>query len=59
LLRCNFIMRGVYVPPGTHAVEFHFNLPMRGFYISVIALALTAGLGVFVFLATRRKEEPA
>jgi len=32
---------------------------MRGFYISVIALALTAGLGVFVFLATRRKEEPA
>ena len=58
LLCCNFIMRGVFIPPGTHAVEFTFSLPMRAFYISVIGLIVTAGLGGFVFLATRRKAEP-
>jgi len=57
LLRCNFIMRGAYVPPGTHAVEFTFSLPLRAFYISVIGLSVTAVLGLFVFLATRRNED--
>ena len=27
LLRCNFIMRGVYLAPGDHTVEFNFTLP--------------------------------
>jgi hypothetical protein len=58
LLRCNFIMRGVYIAPGTHAVEFTFSLPLRPFYISICGLTATASLGLFIFLATRRKEEP-
>ena len=28
LLRCNFIMRGVQLPPGAHAVEFNFQIPV-------------------------------
>jgi hypothetical protein len=54
LLRCNFIMRGVYVPPGTHAVEFIFNLPLRDFYISVVGWVVSLGLGLFVIVATRK-----
>ena len=35
LLRCNFIMRGVSLTPGTHTVEFHFRPPYRGLYVSL------------------------
>jgi hypothetical protein len=28
LLRCNYIMRGVYLAPGSHKVEFRFHLPL-------------------------------
>jgi hypothetical protein len=38
LLHCNFIMRGVYLPPGTHTVEFKFTLPNRPLYISLAAI---------------------
>ena len=27
LLRCNYIMRGVYLPAGPHTIEFRFSLP--------------------------------
>lgn len=45
LLRCNFIMRGVYLPPGTHAVEFAFKPGLKVSYVSL------AGLGVGLLLA--------
>jgi hypothetical protein len=46
LLRCNYLMRGVYLLPGEHRVEFRFQPPIRMFYLSLAAL----GLG-FVLLA--------
>ena len=49
LLRCNFIMRGVALTPGTHTVEFHFRPPYRGLYVSLAGVAL--GLGLCGFLA--------
>jgi hypothetical protein len=33
LLKCNFIMRGVCVPPGEHTVSFRFRVPMGLLYI--------------------------
>ncbi|HWQ91162.1 MAG TPA: protein kinase, partial [Clostridia bacterium] len=27
LLRCNYLMRGVHLPPGTHTVSFSFRIP--------------------------------
>jgi len=44
LLRCNYIMRGVYLSAGTHTVEFHFQPPMRPFYVSLAAI----GVGVLL-----------
>lgn len=35
LLRCNFIMKGVLIEPGTHEVRFEYRPPRIGFYISV------------------------
>ena len=57
LLRCNFIMRGVQVPPGSHTVEFRFEPPVRAFYLSLTAVL--AGLvlcGVLIFAHRRERE---
>jgi hypothetical protein len=40
LLRCNYIMRGVLVPPGAHTVEFRFQPPIGFLWVSVTAFAL-------------------
>jgi hypothetical protein len=40
LLRCNFIMRGVSVPAGSHTVEFVFKPAAVPFYISFAAIGL-------------------
>ncbi len=55
LLRCNFIMRGVQVPAGTHTVEFQFSLSHKLLYVSLAAMGLAVLLGGFLFVATRRK----
>jgi hypothetical protein len=49
LLRCNYLMRGVYLQPSTHAVEFRFTPPVDTLYVSLAAVAL--GLGLCGFLA--------
>jgi hypothetical protein len=40
LLRCNYLMRGVQLPPGEHLVEFSFRLPGTALYISLAAILL-------------------
>ena len=61
LLRCNYLMRGVYLLPGIHTIEFKF-LPAVGLlWVSLAAdiLAL-AGLGIFiVFFIKSRPAVPA
>jgi hypothetical protein len=60
LLRCNFIMRGVYLPAaGQHTVEFSFTLPHRPLYVTLAAIGVGLLLGGFLFYASRRNAEPA
>ncbi|HUZ06871.1 MAG TPA: hypothetical protein VMV89_05220 [Candidatus Paceibacterota bacterium] len=55
LLRCNYIMRGVYLAPGSHTVEFQFKLPMKPLYVTLAAIATgICLLGLLVFLQRRR-----
>lgn len=51
LLRCNYIMRGVFVPGGSHKVEFKYRPPMNSLYVTLSAM----GVGVLLlgFLAAR------
>jgi hypothetical protein len=56
LLRCNFLMRGVFLQPGTHLVEFKFLPPVGLLYVSIASIgsALLA-MGIFlVFLNSER-----
>jgi hypothetical protein len=54
LLRCNYIMRGVYLTPGTHTVEFDFLLPSGPLYVSLSAIGVGILLCVVLFVSTRR-----
>ncbi len=44
LLRCNYIMRGVYLPTGTHRVEFSFKPPLAPFCVSLTAIGVGIAL---------------
>jgi hypothetical protein len=37
LLRCNFLMRGVFLTPGRHTVEFRYQRPLTPLYLSLCA----------------------
>ncbi|MDD5139083.1 MAG: hypothetical protein PHY43_02350 [Verrucomicrobiales bacterium] len=55
LLRCNFIMRGVYLPAGPHTVEFQFRLPNGPLKITLAAIATGFVLiGLLIFLGRRK-----
>ena len=40
LLRCNFIMRGVSMPAGSHTVEFQFHLPNKMLLATIASIAI-------------------
>lgn len=49
VLRCNYLMRGVFLTPGSHRVEFRFQPPIGPLYVSLAAIALCLALvGVVV-----------
>jgi len=57
VLRCNYLMRGVQVPAGEHRIEFRFEPPITGLYISLTAIALGLGLIGFLVLASRSASQ--
>jgi hypothetical protein len=57
LLRCNFIMRGVYLTPGAHTVEFQFKLPNGPLYVTLTAIAV--GIFLLGFLVFLQRGKPA
>jgi len=56
LLRCNYLMRGVYLSPGTHTVEFNFSLPLGPLYITIAAAVVGLLLCVVLFVSMRRSS---
>ena len=48
LLRCNYIMQGVFVPAGQHTIDFRYQPPLKYLYISVAALLIGVLLGGYV-----------
>ncbi|HWH70174.1 MAG TPA: YfhO family protein, partial [Candidatus Sulfotelmatobacter sp.] len=60
LLRCNYLMRGVYLTPGSHKVEFRFQPPMDAFYVSLSAVGLAVLLcGLLLVVKGPSESEPA
>jgi hypothetical protein len=59
LLRCNYLMRGVYVPAGPHTVEFNFRLSNKPIYVTLSAIGVGILLCVGLFGLTRREKSAA
>jgi hypothetical protein len=60
LLLCNFLMRGVYLLPGTHTVEFKFR-PANGLFfvsLSAVIIALVL-LGILIAIIIKSRPMPA
>jgi hypothetical protein len=58
LLRCNFLMRGVYLTRGQHTVEFQFKLSDSPMYVTLTAIAIGILLCGFLIVSNRHKAEP-
>ena len=58
LFRANFIMRGIYLPAGKHAIEFEFTQPLTALYVSLSALAVGVVLLILLFVSNRPSEPP-
>lgn len=58
VLRCNYIMRGVYLTPGAHHIDFHFRAPLQWFYVSSAAFGIAVLLLGYV-VVTRLKANRA
>jgi hypothetical protein len=56
VLRCNYTMRGVFVPQGQHTIEFHFRAPMQWLYVSSLAFAFGLGLVGYVLVGQFGKK---
>jgi hypothetical protein len=60
LLRCNFIMRGVYLTPGQHTVEFQFSQPNKPLFVTLAAISTGLLLcGVLLVLTRRNRPDKA
>jgi len=57
LLRCNLVMRGVYLTPGAHTVEFLFSQPSSLLYVTLAAIGAGILLGGLLLLAERRTNQ--
>ncbi len=56
LLRCNYIMRGVYLMPGSHTVEFQFSFPHKPLYVTLTAMGTGILLCGFLYFSTRKAQ---
>jgi len=57
LLCCNFIMRGVYLTPGTHKIEFQFLPPCWLLYVSLSAIGAGLLLLILVIPSNRGRSK--
>jgi hypothetical protein len=58
MLRCNFLMRGAYLTPGSHTVEFFYQPPLGTFYVNLGVIAV--GLLLLGYLAfSSRLSDPS
>ncbi|MCB1126369.1 MAG: hypothetical protein KDM81_07735, partial [Verrucomicrobiae bacterium] len=56
LLRCNFLMRGVFLDAGAHEVEFQYRPSTGPLLVSLLALALALALAGMVVAEARRRR---
>jgi hypothetical protein len=59
VLRCNFIMRGVFLPAGAHTVVFSYRVSPTPLYVTLAAYGVAILLAGFLLTAGRTKRGDA
>ncbi len=59
LLRCNYLMRGVYLTPGEHKIDFRFQMPLKTLYLNILALVVGIAVSGFLFVTNRGGKSAA
>jgi len=54
LLRCNYIMRGVYLKPGAHVITLEYAVPHKPLFVTVTAFGVALLLAGFLLVSGRR-----
>jgi hypothetical protein len=57
LLRCNFLMRGVFLEAGPHEVEFRYAPSKKPLMVSLLAVVIALGLVGYVGVESRRRRK--
>jgi hypothetical protein len=55
VLKCNYLMHGVYLEPGKHEVEFRFRPNIHMFYENLIAIAIACCLLGYAMVTIRKR----
>ena len=55
VMKCNYLMRGVYLEPGKHEVEFRFRPNVHLFYENLVAIAVALGLLGYALVTARKR----
>ncbi len=59
LLRCDFILRGIYLEPGKHQIVLRYVTPVKTLYVGCAAILLALGLcGILIFDAGKSSKDP-
>ena len=58
LLRCDYLMRGVQVPVGKHEIEFRYEPPLTGLYVTTAAILLALILLGLAFFTRHADSAP-
>jgi membrane protein YfhO len=56
LLRCNYMMRGVQVPPGQHTIHFHYAPALHGLRSTLASFALGILLCISLFFLPKERR---
>jgi hypothetical protein len=57
IFRCNYLMRGISLQPGEHIVEFRFTPPVTSLYVSLVGLAVSGVLVMFLLVSGKEEKE--
>ena len=53
-----FLMQGLLLPAGTHEIEMRFDPPVKGLYVSLLALLIGLALSGILIFTRRSSPQP-
>jgi hypothetical protein len=59
MLRCNYIMRGVFLSPGSHTIQFVYKPSLKTLYVTLCAIGVGIAVGGYLIVTRPPSVAPA